>query len=196
MYGEDDVFAIAIESTCCFLTALYLLNRLPSTTAEGYLTPYEVIRGVAPNRGGGGCKDYALKSRSDLRKDLDDKAYSGFLVGYAEENKGYQLFVPDLNDVITTVHVVFNEVIPYPSDEYFKELERLFVKVDEKERSVDDFKFLVGTRHLDDEDGMIYETTRVVNRRGYIVAYRRLVTNQGDLIREEKVPIHADDQRS
>ena len=179
-----------------FLTALYLLNRLPTTTAEGYLTPYEMIHGVPPNLKWlrvWGCKAYALKPRSDLRKDLDDKAYSGFLVGYAEENIGYQIFVPDLNDVITTVHVVFNEVIPNPSDEYFKELERLFVKVDEKERSVDDFKFLVGTRHLDDEDGMIYETTRVVNRRGYIVAYRRLVTNQGDLIREEKVPIHAAD---
>ena len=33
----------------------------------------------------------------------------------------------------------------------------------------------------------------MVNLRGYIAAYRRLVTNQGDLIREEKVPIHAAD---
>ena len=38
--------------------------------------------------------------RSDLRNDLDDKAYSGLLVGYSEENIGYQIFVPDLIDVM------------------------------------------------------------------------------------------------
>ena len=79
-----------------FLTALYLLKRLPTITAKGYLTHYEMIHGVPPNLKWlrvGGCKAYyALKPRSDLRKDLDDKVYSEFLVGYAEEkNIGYQI---------------------------------------------------------------------------------------------------------
>ena len=64
-----------------------------------------------------------------------------FFVGYAEENIGYKIFVPDLKDVITTVHMVFNTVFFHSSEEYIKDLERLFVIVDEKARTLDDFKF-------------------------------------------------------
>ena len=45
-----------------------------------------------------------------------------------------------------------------------------------KSKDPTDFQFLVETHHLDDEDGLVYETTRVVVQRGFIVAYRRLVT--------------------
>jgi hypothetical protein len=68
-------------------------------------------------------------------------AYSGFLVGYAEENTGYQVFVPELDRVITFVHCIFNEVIPNPTAEYFSELERLQVKEDSVENSAIDFSF-------------------------------------------------------
>ena len=91
-------------------------------------------------------------------------------------------------DVLTTVHVMLNKVVPNNSDEYFKELERLSVKVDQKALAVDDFRFLVGTRNLDDKNGMVFETTRVINRRGYIVTYRRFVTAQGDRIRKREGP--------
>ena len=38
------------------------------------------------------------------------------------------------------------------------------------------FEPLVGTRHTDPDNGLVYETTEVkVDRQGYIVAYRRLV---------------------
>ena len=36
-----------------------------------------------------GCKCYALKPKADRRKDFDEKAYTGFLVGYAQQNTGY-----------------------------------------------------------------------------------------------------------
>jgi hypothetical protein len=55
-----------------------------------------------------GCKTYALKPIAESRKDFDDKSYSEFLVGYAEENTGYQVFVPELDRVITSVHCIFN----------------------------------------------------------------------------------------
>jgi hypothetical protein len=65
----------------------------------------------------------------DRKKDFDDKAYSGFLVGYAQENTGYLIFIPSLDKIIVSVHVVFNEVIPDPTAEYFAELERLKIEV-------------------------------------------------------------------
>jgi len=42
------------------------------------------------------------------------------------------VFVPDLNDIITTVHVTFNEVIPDYTTEYYQELSRLNIREEEK----------------------------------------------------------------
>jgi hypothetical protein len=53
------------------------------------------------------------------------------------------------------------------------------VKEDSVEKSAIDFQFLVGQKHLDDEDGLLYTTTRVKEQRGDIIAYRRLVTSHG-----------------
>ena len=46
---------------------------------------------------------------------------------------------------------------------------------------------------MDDEDGLVYETTRVVVQRGFIVACRRLVTSGDSKPREEATPIHVAD---
>jgi hypothetical protein len=118
-------------------TAVVIINRLPTTTAQGYKTPFECVTGRPPNlkwlRIIWGCKTYALKPIAERRKDFDGKAYSGFLVGYAEQNTEYQVFVPELDRVIASVHCIFNEVIPNPTGEYFSELERLQVKEDSVE---------------------------------------------------------------
>ena len=52
--------------------------------------------------------------------------------------------------------MVFNEIIPNPTDEYFAELEGLMVDVVSESRD----SFLVGMQGIDDEDGLVYETTR------------------------------------
>jgi hypothetical protein len=177
-------------------TAVFIINRLLTTTAQGYKTPFECVTGRPPNLKWlriWGCKTYVLKPIAELRKDFDYKAYSGFLVGYAEENTGYQVFVPELDRVITAVHCIFNEVIRDPTAEYFSELERLQVKEDSVEKSAINFQCLVGQKHLDDEDGLLYTSTRAVEQRGYIVANRRLVTSHGEKTREEKVPIYVAD---
>jgi hypothetical protein len=164
-------------------TAVFIINCLPTTTAQGNKTPFECVTGRPPNLKWlriWGCKTYAFKPIAECRKDFDDKAYSEFLVGYAEENSGYQVFVPELDRVITSAHCILNEVIPNSTAEHFSELERLQVKEDSVEKSAIDFQFLVGQKHLD-EDGLLYTTTRgVVEQRGYIVAYRRLVTTHGE----------------
>ena len=63
----------------------------------------------------------------------------------------------------------------------------------EESKDPADFQFLVGTQHLDDEDGLMYETTRVVVQRGFLVAYRRLVTSGDSKPCEEATPIHVAD---
>ena len=176
--------------------AAYLLNRIPTKTARGYMSPYDCIFGSAPDLKWlriWGCKCYALKPIAERRKDFDDKAYSGFLVGYAQQNTGYMIFVPELDKIIVSVHVVFNEVIPDPTADYFSELEKLKIEVAPDSQRLEDYDYLVGTHHIDDEDGLVYETTRVVVRKGFIVAYRRLVTSGERKPREEATPIHVAD---
>ena len=79
------------------------------------MSPYECVYGAAPDLKWiriWGCKCSALKPKADRRKDFDEKAYTGFLVGYEEQNTGYLVFVPALDKIVLSVHVVFNEIIP------------------------------------------------------------------------------------
>ena len=177
----------------------YLLNRVPTKTVHGHMTPYECIFNIPPDLKWlriWGCKCYVLKPIAERKKDFDDKAYSGFLVGYGEQNTGYLVFVPELNKAVVSVHVVFNEIIPDPTSEYFAELDRLQIEVAADAKDPQEYSFLVGSHHLDDEDGMVYETTRVAVRKGFIVAFRRLVTDSVLKPREEATPIHIADVNS
>jgi hypothetical protein len=85
--------------------------------------------------------------------------------------------MPELDKIIVSVHVVFNEVIPDLIADYLSELEKLKIDVAPDSQRLENYDYLVGTHHIDDEDGLVYETTRVVVRKGFIVAYRRLVTS-------------------
>ena len=59
---------------------------------------------------------------------------------------------------------------------------------------VNDYQYLVGTRHVDQVDGMQYETTRVLQEGEYIVCYRRLILTDGTLFqRTEYGPFHVRD---
>ena len=84
--------------------------------------------------------------------------------------------MPALDKIVVSVHVVFNEIIPDPSAEDFSELKRLKIEVASESWDPKDYQFLVGLQHIDDEDGLVYVTTRVTVRKGYIVAYRQLMT--------------------
>ena len=65
------------------------------------------------------------------------------------------------------------------------------------ERSVREFKWLIGTHHVDDEDHLLYETTRITTRQykgtDFIIAFRALVLPDCSLGKEEREPIHAAD---
>ena len=98
--------------------------------------------------------------------------------------------------MVTSAHVLFDEVLPTPSTTYHAELEELArVKVVPGEgRAPESYSYLINTRHRNDEDNLLYEVKILaISREGWIVAYRSLVTNSGVVSREEKVSIHVAD---
>jgi hypothetical protein len=77
--------------------------------------------------------------------------------------------------MITSVHVRFNEEIPDYRIEYFKELEEEMLVEEKRERSAEDFLYLVGTQHFDPDDFEKYEVTRIAvtnDSDRHIIAYR------------------------
>jgi hypothetical protein len=85
------VCASAFLSPCCILVVSCGVCSISSKSdsnkdrAGPYI--YECVFGTAPDLKWlriWGCKCYALKPVAERRKDFDDKAHSGFLVGYAQ----------------------------------------------------------------------------------------------------------------
>eukprot|EP00602_Paraphysomonas_sp_CaronLab_P001187 CAMPEP_0185020694 /NCGR_PEP_ID=MMETSP1103-20130426/3325_1 /TAXON_ID=36769 /ORGANISM="Paraphysomonas bandaiensis, Strain Caron Lab Isolate" /LENGTH=1580 /DNA_ID=CAMNT_0027551749 /DNA_START=34 /DNA_END=4776 /DNA_ORIENTATION=- len=175
--------------------ARYTLIRLPTRTDRGYMSPYEYVTGQPPSLKYfrvWGCKTYILTPKADRRKDWDDKSKIGYLVGYSEDKVGYQVYLPATDKVITCVHILTDESIPSRTEEYYAEIDALRVRTAPRPKTVNDYQHLVKTFHIDDEDGLLYKTTRVVERKGVIVGYRSLVT-AGRTHIEQKVPIHIED---
>ena len=55
--------------------------------------------------------------------DWEDKAFSGYFVGYSSNGTGYNVYIPESNKIMSSSHVLFNEAIPEKSEEYWKELQ-------------------------------------------------------------------------
>jgi hypothetical protein len=174
----------------------YITNCLPTKTAKGYISPEEFVTGQAPDVSHWriwGCKAYVKIPRSYQRKDFSSKMMSGFHIGYSRTPIGYKVFVPELNDIITTVHVTFNEVIPDYTAEYYQELSRLNIREEAKPSAVEDFVHLIGETYYDDETLIKYINTRLKVIDGYIVMYRCPMLADGASGREEPAPIHIAD---
>jgi len=180
-----------------YKAAEYIIRRMPTKTAQGYMTPLEAIPGgQAPSWEWlrvWGCKAYVLKPKADRRKDWDDKAQIGYFTGYSETTVGWEVYLPASNTFVTSVHVLFDESPPERSDEYFRELdEAAAVFTGPESESLSDYTYLIGTHHIDDEDHLLYITTNVTVRKGLIVAYRAQVTGSRQQ-RPEKDSIHVKD---
>ena len=178
-----------------YMAARYILIRLPTKTDKGYMSPIEFLTGEPPNLRYlrvWGCRTYVLSPKADRRKDWEDKALVGYLMGYSDEKVGYHVYLPESNKVVTTVHILTDESTPSRSEKYFAEIDALRVREAARPKLASDYVSLEGTYHIDDEDGLLYKTTRVVERKGVIVAYRSLVTAGREHI-EHRVPIHVED---
>ena len=129
------------------------------------------------------------------KSDKKENAKKGVLVGYEDQlgpvrvkvyhqqDKSYQWVDEDL--------VTFAD--PLMS---LNKSNRGKVAVQPKEMNKEYFDPLVGTRHTDPDNGLVYETTEVkIDRQGYIVAYRRLVV-RGKLTGKPDGPYHVADIES
>ncbi|WVZ97479.1 LOW QUALITY PROTEIN: hypothetical protein U9M48_043012 [Paspalum notatum var. saurae] len=76
------------ERSGAFMTAVYLLNHLPTKSLNG-VTPYEAWHGKKPA--------------------LADRSHAGVFIGYAEGVKGYRVLDPTTMRVCTARDVIFDE---------------------------------------------------------------------------------------
>jgi hypothetical protein len=98
--------------------------------------------------------------------------------------------LPEYDKFVTFVHILFDENMPARDADYFTEFDRSIIKINPDEHAVTDYAYLVGTHHMD--EGMLHVVTRVITRKGYIVAYRALITG-GRTQLEDKQSIHVAD---
>ena len=175
-----------------YQTACYIVRRMPTRTWQGWMSPYECVPGGSvPSLSWlrkWGCKAYVLTPKADRRKDWEDKAMTGYFIGYPADRKGYKVLVGDT--VVHSVHVLFDESVPERSQDYYRELEEAQVAIDPEARQPGEFEYLIGKHHED--GGLLYKTNRVVIRKGLIVGYRSLVTGNQVQV-EDKTPIHIAD---
>jgi hypothetical protein len=122
-----------------------------------------------------GCKCYVLKPKADRRKDWEEKGMIGNFLGYSTDKQGWLCYLPKYDKFVTSIHMLFDENIPACDADYFTEFDRSIIKVNPDEHAVSDYAYLVGTHHMD--EGMLYVVTYVITRKGYIVAYRALISS-------------------
>jgi len=186
-------------------TANYLYNRIPPTTvtSHGLISPYQLFYNGSPPTLSHirmfGSKAFVHKSKSELKKTFDPKAYEGILVGYDDEHiKSYRIYIPHTNVLMITTHVTIDEEYRKLNDMYPFTNPHMTTSLNENDipvrtDSISHYEYLVGTTHKDDEDGMLYQTTRVVEENDLIVVYRRNIHKNGRLSVKEDGPIHVRD---
>ncbi len=98
-----------------FLTAVYLINRLPSSTI-GMDTPFFKLHGVHPDYNSlktSGCRCFPYL-RDYAKNKFEPKSYPCIFLGYNPTHKGYRCLHPPTKRVYLSRHVVFDEsVLPY-----------------------------------------------------------------------------------
>ena len=175
-----------------YVYASEIIRMMPTRTYRGWMSPMECVPGGSvPDLSSlrrWGCKAYVKTPRGDRRKNFQDKSHIGYFLGLSKKKRGYRIWLGESE--VVSIHVLFDESIPPREKEYFEELEAALVKHDPQARQVEEFNHLIGSYHTD--EGFLFRTTRVVVRKGLIVAYRALVTAGREQL-EEKTPIHIAD---
>jgi transposase InsO family protein len=170
--------------------AVNCVNVLPTTTDLGWMSPFQAKYGVVPDVSIFhifGCIAYVHVSEQLRDSTLAEKAYKGHFVGLKWPLLDrFLVFVPSLDKVVESAHVIFDEVtqLQRTSDEV--------LTIDPERRAAKDFSWLHHLAYVEEDNGILYVTTRVGTSRGFIVAYRAPVID-GSLGQEEPQPLHARD---
>ncbi|NBO66762.1 MAG: hypothetical protein EBU88_18285, partial [Acidobacteria bacterium] len=146
-----------------------------------------------------GCRAYVHIPSQIRRKNHKGRAEQAIFVGMSEGVlQGYIFYRPLYRDYVTSVHAVFAPVTPQGSTSSPVSVD--MTNSDVPEGKVEDFQYLEGTYHLDEEDGLLYTTLwvaeEVLNRRRdrFIVGFRCLVMPHGGLSDKcDNEPVHIRD---
>lgn len=93
-------------------TAIYLMNRTVSSTLESGVTPYEMWHGSKPDISHirvFGCLCSILTRKEIRQGKFAPVSKSAILIGYAEQNRNYIVFIPENNTILTSHDVTFRE---------------------------------------------------------------------------------------
>lgn len=133
-----------------------------------------------------GCRAFAHIPKQVRRKSLAARAIQGIFIGLDRSSyPGYMIYSPEFHTTYVTGDAIFHPTEKYDASyakhqagETAKQKDTLPVD------NVESFKYLVGTSHIDPENGLLYKVLRVEekNYRGqgtFIVAYRAQVLPDG-----------------
>jgi len=151
--------------------AIYVLNRTPNRYEGrwqreamhlmfGISTDYSRFR--VPF-----SKAYVMKRPAEIRKDWKKKGYKGILVGISDVD--YTVWVPELGAEIQSTNVIIDESAQgeLETGEIYPEItEKDREKLVERTYTVEDFEYLRGTEHIDNEDGLSYKVLDIRRHRG------------------------------
>ena len=106
-----------------------------------------------------GCKAYLHIPKSVRRKHHKGRAELGIFVGFDEQTyPGYKFYRPLYRDYVVTAHCRFAKWI---RRSIHAELTPTGDTPTDNSGNIEDFQYLRGTYHIDPEDGLLYETTRI-----------------------------------
>ena len=170
--------------------AVLIYNHLPTNTAYGYMSPiqakYNIIPDVSHFRKFG-CKCYVHVPRETREKGFVDKAEAAYFLGIDMTTQSYITWIISLNEERISANVLFDELAPITLQTTTPTL-----TIQSTSKNIKDFLYLVGMMYRDNENRLMYVTTRVIDQKGFIVAYRS--AHMGNYIaKEEPNPIHVAD---
>ena len=133
-----------------------------------------------------GCHAFVNIPKQKRRKNLEARSIQGIFVGLDRSSyPGYMVYSPEYHTTYVSGDVVFHPNHRFDgtlSDRHAGETAKETESVPSS--SVDQFKYLEGTNHVDPDDGLLYKVLRVEEKtyRGqgrFIVAYRAQVLSDG-----------------
>ena len=115
-----------------------------------------------------GCRVFAHIPKQVSTKNLNSRATQGICIGLDRSRyPGYMIFSPEYHVIYITGDVVFHPNSRYDgrwSDYKTGETTNPLIENDHVD-STDKFMYLVGTNHLDPDNGLLYKITRVVEQK-------------------------------
>jgi transposase InsO family protein len=169
---------------------IHVTNRLPQQTAKGFMSPFQFIHDEPPSLSHTrvwGSQVVVHQPKQKRKNDWSEKGKKGIFMGVHENCVAYEIYMPGEDTFIMSSHVFFGEP---PSPCSTPSLPAFLVQTLPK--SVEDYQYLVGLSHIDDEDNLTYVTTRVTTLKGYVVAYRAIQSKQS-ILKEINQSIHIKD---